>query len=36
MTDDEARAIRRIFSHPGEVSIDADDVIGTFLDPARW
>jgi hypothetical protein len=36
MTDDEARAIRRIFSHPGEVSIDPADVVGTFLDPARW
>jgi hypothetical protein len=33
MTDDEAHAIRRI-SHPGELSIDADDVVGNFLDPA--
>jgi len=36
MTDAEAVALRRMFSHPGELSIDADDVVGNFLDPARW
>jgi hypothetical protein len=36
LTDDEARAIRRIFSHPGDLGVDADDVVGNFLDPARW
>jgi hypothetical protein len=36
MTDAEAVALRRILSHPGELSIDADDVVGNFLVPARW
>jgi hypothetical protein len=36
MTDDEARALRHIFSHPGELTIDPADIAGNFLNPAGW